>query len=299
MELKTLIQGLTYADVTNRKDKSNPNRRWTYDEVDLWLKGEKLPVPGSSESTQATVATMPPYKFLKQEYSEVNSLMIALATNWDDGKKQLYRGLLSSFFKNFNPEIAGYCIDAEDEVSNDCDEDVVFWKFLYQLAGDTTTFYWKGKEIPSLTQFGDTLIDRLSKNSSEYVSLCEEILTLKLLSQFLVLMNFEHKDLLDAIHALEVGHATMTERDRQINYFTLGYLLSQSKVFLFSSKDFRTTKELSTYMCSLLEKSYDEFKLFCASILTPDHVLDPRFEAWLIALGKRSELTQWRNSLDK
>ena len=44
-------------------------------------------------------------------------LVDALATNWNEGKKQLFRGILSGFFKSVNPEIAGYCMDAEDAQS--------------------------------------------------------------------------------------------------------------------------------------------------------------------------------------
>jgi serine/threonine protein kinase len=46
-ELQNLISGLTYNDLTNRGDKENPNRRWTYDEVKNWLDGKSQPVPGA------------------------------------------------------------------------------------------------------------------------------------------------------------------------------------------------------------------------------------------------------------
>lgn len=51
-ELKELISGLTYNDLTNRHDKNNPNRRWTYAEVSNWLKGIKQPIPGAAMQVQ-------------------------------------------------------------------------------------------------------------------------------------------------------------------------------------------------------------------------------------------------------
>lgn len=44
-ELKNLISALTYYDVRNRDDKKNPHRRWTYEEVDKWCRGEEQPLP--------------------------------------------------------------------------------------------------------------------------------------------------------------------------------------------------------------------------------------------------------------
>lgn len=41
LELKELILGLTYGDISNRHNKNNPNRRWSYEEVNKWLQGIK------------------------------------------------------------------------------------------------------------------------------------------------------------------------------------------------------------------------------------------------------------------
>ena len=52
-DLRELITGLTYNDLTNRDDLTNPNRRWTYDEVKNWLDGKAQPVPGESDRISA------------------------------------------------------------------------------------------------------------------------------------------------------------------------------------------------------------------------------------------------------
>ena len=38
-DLKKLVLGLTYKDLSYRNEKNNPNRRWGYDEVKKWLRG--------------------------------------------------------------------------------------------------------------------------------------------------------------------------------------------------------------------------------------------------------------------
>ena len=86
-ELIKLILGLTYYDITNRNDPSNPNRRWTFNEVDNWLKGIEQPIPGESKSQAAD--TIPAYTFLKKKYYDTQSLTDALAVNWKDGSGYL------------------------------------------------------------------------------------------------------------------------------------------------------------------------------------------------------------------
>ena len=46
VELQELIKALTYYDISNRRDKNNPNRRWGYEEVRKWLAGIKQTIPG-------------------------------------------------------------------------------------------------------------------------------------------------------------------------------------------------------------------------------------------------------------
>ena len=104
-ELQDLISGVTYFDITNRNKKENPNRRWTYEEVSNWCNGTKQVIPGEGNEI-ASYNTIPAYTFLGKAYRDIPALISALAEHWNDGKKQLYRGLLSGFFKNYNPEIA-------------------------------------------------------------------------------------------------------------------------------------------------------------------------------------------------
>lgn len=299
-ELQDLISAVTYFDITNRNNKNNPNRRWTYTEVDNWCKGKKQVIPGEGTGFGAEKA-IPPYTFLGQAYKDIPSLITALASNWNDGKKQLYRGLLSGFFKNFNPEIAGYCIDAEEEATQTAGkDDVIFWNLLYKICPELNGFYWLGHIYESLPALGRDMLEKLWKNDKSDYTYWDSILENKLLTNYLKNIKSKNSDLEKASSALETVHKVgkKSKRDALMNYYTMAYLLSGQKLFNVDNKQLKNVAELSAYMKGLLDSSYEEFEDFCHKLIDYDDTLDVQFEAWLIALGKRNELNLWREQLN-
>lgn len=298
-ELQDLISAVTYFDITNRNNKNNPNRRWTYTEVDNWCKGKKQVIPGEGTGFGAEKA-IPPYTFLGQAYKDIPSLITALASNWNDGKKQLYRGLLSGFFKNFNPEIAGYCIDAEEEATQTAGkDDVIFWNLLYKICPELNGFYWLGHIYESLPALGRDILEKLWKNDKSEHTYWDSILENKLLTNYLKNIKSKNSDLEKASSALETVHKVekKSKRDALMNYYTMAYLLSGQKLFNVDNKQLKNVAELSAYMKGLLDSSYEEFEDFCHKLIDYDDTLDVQFEAWLIALGKRKELESWKKQL--
>lgn len=298
-ELQDLISAVTYFDITNRNKKNNPNRRWTYTEVDNWCKGKKQVIPGEGTGFGAEKA-IPPYTFLGQAYKDIPSLITALASNWNDGKKQLYRGLLSSFFKNFNPEIAGYCMDAEEEATRTAGkDDIIFWDLLYKIYPELNGFYWMGQTYESLPALGRDMLEKLWRNDNSNYSYWDSILGNKLLTNYLSKVKSKNENLADAASALETAHnvGNRSKRDTIMNYYTMAYLLSGQKLFAIGEKRLKSVSELTAHMKGLLDSSYEEFEDFCHSMIDYDDTLDVQLEAWLIALGKRKELDAWRQGL--
>lgn len=298
-ELQDLISAVTYFDITNRNKKNNPNRRWTYTEVDNWCKGKKQVIPGEGTGFGAEKA-IPPYTFLGQAYKDIPSLITALASNWNDGKKQLYRGLLSSFFKNFNPEIAGYCMDAEEEATRTAGkDDIIFWDLLYKIYPELNGFYWMGQTYESLPALGRDMLERLWRNDKSNYSYWDSILGNKLLTNYLSKVKSKNENLADAASALETAHnvGNRSKRDTIMNYYTMAYLLSGQKLFAIGEKRLKSVSELTAHMKGLLDSSYEEFEDFCHSMIDYDDTLDVQLEAWLIALGKRKELDAWLQGL--
>lgn len=299
-ELQDLISAVTYFDITNRNNKKNPNRRWTYAEVNNWCKGKKQVIPGEGTGFGAEKA-IPPYTFLGQAYKDIPSLITALASNWNDGKKQLYRGLLSAFFKNFNPEIAGYCMDAEEEATRTAGKDeIIFWDLLYKIYPELNGFYWMGQIYESLPALGRDMLERLWRNDKSNYSYWDGILGNKLLTNYLSKVKSKNDNLATASAALETAHnvGSKSKRDTLMNYYTMAYLLSGQKLFAIGEKRLKNVSELTAHMKGLLDSSYEEFEDFCHSLIGYDDTLDVQLEAWLIALGKRKELDAWRHSLN-
>lgn len=298
-ELQDLISAVTYFDITNRHKKGNPNRRWTYTEVQNWCMGKKQAIPGEGVGMAADKA-IPTYTFLGHGYKEIPALVTALATNWNDGKKQLYRGLLSAFFKTFNPEIAGYCMDAEEEATRTAGkDDVIFWKLLYKIYPELNGFYWQGQIYESLPALGRDMLERLWKEDKSQYGYWDGVLGNKLLTNYLSIVKSKNAGLSAAVSALETAHSLndRSKRDTLMNYYTMAYLLSGQKLFSIGNKQLKNVSELTAHMKCLLDSSYEEFEDFCHSLIDYDDTLDVQLEAWLIALGKRKELENWRAQL--
>lgn len=298
-ELLDLISAVTYFDITNRNNKNNPNRRWTYTEVENWCKGKKQVIPGEGTGFAAEKA-IPTYTFLGNAYKDIPSLVTALASNWNDGKKQLYRGLMSAFFKNFNPEIAGYCMDAEEEATRTAGkDDIIFWDLLYKIYPELNGFYWMGQIYESLPALGRDMLERLWRNDKSNYAYWDGILGNKLLSNYLAKVKSKNDSLAAAVSALEASHTVgnRSKRDTIMNYYTMAYLLSGQKLFAIGDKRLKNVAELAAHMKGLLDSSYEEFEDFCHSMIDYDDTLDVQLEAWLIALGKRNELRVWREQL--
>lgn len=297
-DLQNLIAACTYYDITNRKNKSNPNRRWTYEEVKKWCNGIKQVIPGEGIGN-TKVGDMNPYKFLGETYVEVAELTKALALNWNEGKKQLFRGILSGFFKSCNPELAGFCIDAEEEATRiNGRDDMIFWRLLYKLNPNTTDFYWKGHIYQGLPAFGREVLEKLWKDDSSNDVYYYEILKENILSNYVVIKADKNKKLGDAIKGLEDGYRIAdTQRAKKKNLYLMAYMLSGQKLMHFGGKEFRTVGEFADYMKKLLDESYEKFEAMCHKLIDYEDNLDVQFESWLLALGKKKELDSWREKL--
>lgn len=297
-ELKVLISALTYPDITNRKNKSNPNRRWGYEEILRWCAGIKQPVPGEITGVTTVLGNIKPYKFLGEMYTDKAKLISALTDHWNDGKKQLFRGLLSAYFKEFDAETAGFCMDAEDEVSSG-DEDIIFFKTLYKIDSSMTRFYWKGKQYEDIKSLGNELLENLWSNNNSLDSFFDELLIKGVLSQYVLCMDENDSQKSSAIKAIESSYRTFKNdtRQKEMNSYLLAYMLSGRKCLYKAGVKFRSLQELTEFLKNTIDRSYDEFEKICHNLIDYNDNLDPQFEGWLLALGKKNEIEQWRKSL--
>lgn len=294
-ELKDLITALTYYDITNRKNKDNPNRRWGYVEVKNWCNGIKQTVPGEGIDRRA----VPAFEFKGRKYTQRVDLIKGLVENWDDGKKQLFRGNLSQYFSRFDKNAEKICRNAEMEATRqNGKDDLIFWSTMYELNPKTTEFYWKGKVYQSLPALGRDLLERLWKNDKSLNTYVTEIFNNAIFSKYVKKFNSKNEKMLKAVEGLETSFRAYTSRrDRVINLYMTGYMLSGQKLMHLGDNDFRTVGELNEYMKKLAEDSFDEFQELCHGLVDYDGNLECQFESWLIALGKRKEIEHWRQTI--
>lgn len=299
--LQDFISALTYYDISNRKNKSNPNRRWTYNEVKSWLNGENLVIPGEGIGN-AGKGNTPAYQFLGETLTSTEALVTALARNWEEGKKQLFRGYITAHFRTFNADLARKCQAAEEEAGRqNGKDDIIFWSLLYQLNPKLKGFYWKGNIYESLPAFGRDVLERLWDRDDSQFAYYNSILSEKLLSHYVSFAAPKNDKLKKAASAIEDSYdlELANGSDMRRTYFLMAYTLSGQKLLLLNGQQFRTVGELATYMRSVLDESFESFEALCHRLVDYDGHLDFQLETWLLAIGKQKELEKWRASINE
>lgn len=301
-ELKDLISALTYYDITNRKEKSNPNRRWTYEEVKKWCDGEKQQVPGTvnySKADEQQPQGTWSFIFKGEEYSDRHKLAIAFAKDWDDAKKVLFNGMLSAKFMAIDQEFANTCLDAEEAYGTAVNSDVLFFRVLYKLDPTLSDFIWKGHHYNSLESFGKEVQDKLWHYKKPDMSVIDDVLKNRVLSEYLRAMGTVADEMVQSIGSLEISFNQYihNKRTRLTNYYLMGYLLSGRKIFFKNNHEFDSVESLVMYMQELLQNSYGNFESYCMELIDDEGNLDAQLETWLLSLGKQDQISVWKSRL--
>ena len=175
-ELYELILGLTYHDLSFRHDKDNPNRRWTYDEVNRWLLGEKQPIPGQVKYEAAKSDSgrkIPPISFCQKQYSDLDSLIFAMGLNWEVGKYLVYRGRLAEHLRSGKDVTDNriYWASQVDDIVNGVgyDNDEKMARILYALCPDVNYLFSPMGGYDSIKSFGDALFEACGSFSGNVV----------------------------------------------------------------------------------------------------------------------------------
>ena len=165
-ELKELIDGLTYKDISFRNEPDNPNRRWGYEETRKWLDGVHQQVPGEGVTVKEPDAGDFPYYFNGSNYYSLKDFTEALLSSWEEGKKELFRGFLSRNFELRDDRLSmDLCLRAESTFeANPQDGDVIFWKLMYSLSPEISGIYWQNLHFSSLKDVAVSLCDEMNRN---------------------------------------------------------------------------------------------------------------------------------------
>ena len=299
LELKELILGLTYGDITNRHNKDNPNRRWSYEEVKKWLKGIRQVLPGEGVSSNNT----PEYLFDEIEYTSTPELVQALAEKWELGKKHLFRGYLTRHFSKFDPHAEEICRNAEIKSSQGgVIDDFVFWEAIVKLDPGSKIFYWKGAKYLNLPAFGRDIIERLQINDDSILHFMDGVISNRVISVFLEINESRNIDKIDAFKNMENYFITLKDdRQKKIQLYIIGYAMSGQAVLKVNGHDFNSIDDFTRYLKELSKdpiNSFVEFKKISRELMISDKTLNPQFEAWLQKKGKRETIEKWREAMN-
>ena len=175
-DLKRLVLGLTYKDISHRNEKDNPNRRWGYDEVRRWLDGEDVPVPGESPSAagvsaagiSSSAASGDPfqaYRFNGKTYTAEADLLRAMLEHPEEGLKDLGRGFLSHHYFAFSEKKGSLCEYAEKKLAgNKKGTDNltlarILYALVYSLNPEVREICFNGKLRGSMEDLGRAFIE--------------------------------------------------------------------------------------------------------------------------------------------
>ena len=295
-DLRDLIRALTYPDISGRGERENPNRRWGYEEVKQWLAGMKQPIPGAAEDKKE------PYQFCGAEYDSRSKLAEALVLHWEEGKKHLFRGRLSAWFRERDAAAYEICRQGEERRrTSGWSEDRVFWETVWDLTPRRRDFFWKGTVYTGLPHFGEALLEGLRAERKDVIQFAGSVLEEGLLSRYAerVGLGIAEKS---ALAAMEHAHQTYRKRrrDQMVNYYKVGFRLSGQKTLYFVGRQFRTVRELTGFLRKLAEgedNSLQRVREFCYQMVDRDNQLDPQLEAWLWVHGKEDALSYWQDRM--
>lgn len=167
-QFKKLIRGL----ITVRHDK-----RWGYDEVSRWLKGEAVDL-----FIEKNIMNIPHFKFGETIIKSLNELANLLLNDINLSKKYLYRGIITGWLSQFNQDLAMKVGDIQDKYSSSEEEQAygVYYLF-YLMNGEEISFNLdqilsikSTEDIGlSLKQFPEKWLPQLRNKLSRFNAWCD------------------------------------------------------------------------------------------------------------------------------
>ncbi len=273
-DLKNLVLGLTYKDLSHRNEPDNPNRRWGYSEVKQWLNGVVLPIPGSAITITENISNFLPYNFGGTKYSNETALIEAMFRNPYNGMKDLGRGKLTQHYGYFDARKEKLCQKAEKSNSKDNRLNFLsFSKLLYQLSPETKSIFCNGKKFASLEELGKFCITESINIAKQGTSLSENN-TSPFLKDFIFSFDsgiFEEyaanvlkSDVLQSL----ILNIKKLFKNEQNNYsiiqkvLVFGYSVSEDRHFIVNGRIFDTPADFKKQILHLAESDYTNYKKF-------------------------------------
>lgn len=257
--LSHLIKGLTL------KDRSY---RWSYAQVSSWLNKENVEIREPMVSRHG----LTPYKFGTSNYYTSEDLSLALAKDWENAKKHIYRGLMEKGLLRFSEELSSRCMDLKSY----SDQDKAVFELIY-LLNPGAPLCFRGVLYNDIAAVGDIMAEKLPNIDGDIMSL----LTSGCFEDFLRRNDFDiqlREYISLCIHKINNGEKEF--------YFAIMYALSGKNGYSLRNYSFGNIDELVEYLQSLPS---GEMKR-----LVPFLMDDEKFPMWLHSQGFTEQVEDWK-----
>ncbi|MGN1020533.1 MAG: protein kinase [Aristaeellaceae bacterium] len=294
--LRDLILGTTYFDIRNREDTDNPNCRWSYEQVRQWCDGACPAVPGQGQG--AGFGTIAAYAFQGKSIQTREELARQLCVNWEEGKDELFSGRLVRHFSQ-RDSVSGS--ELQQLMSEGGDADIVLMRALHVVDHGTFAFMWKGRYFQHIKDFAYQAQEALVARDRQLRSCLETAMAQHAISVHAGIVYPQRRELSDQIRKIENYFINLAaqRREQEVCCHVMLYQLQGKYVLKLGDRAFESIAALTSHIMQLRDTDTIAFEQCCHSLIAYDNGLSPQFEAWLIALGKKNTVHQWRNSIIK
>ncbi|WP_406038543.1 serine/threonine protein kinase [Succinimonas sp.] len=265
-ELRDLVLGLTYRDISGRNESNNPNRRWGYQEVSAWLKGQKQPVPGEYVSEAENVPpSFPPYPFNGRKYTDSGTFIRALLANPDKGIRELGRGIISHHYSLYDEQRAAMARQSETELEKAKGQEYgIFCSLMYHLEPSVRELYADGRPFQSMNELAKALLLAVNQaTGSRLINHAVSLLSTGFLDYYAaqIVKSRTVEEILARIKKLIRGR---TFSEKELAYL-LGWFFSQERSFRAGNRVFQSPEDFGAKMKRLSERTPTEYLNYIAS----------------------------------
>ena len=269
-DLKKLVSGLTYKDISHRNEKDNPNRRWGFDEVMRWLNGEDVPEPGKGGDASSPFQ---PYRFNGKNYTAEIELLRAMLERPEEGLKDLGRGILSHHYYGMDEKKGDLISSAEKKLGTDAGANRrLIASLIWSLRPDYREIAFNGRVCANIQELGRAFIDAGTKEALQnhglrgknypLTSAVKEFVLSGIPEDYAtaILKNTAVKDLFSKTAALWINDEH-TESDTELT-LVLGYSLCEDRRIPAGEKIYESPEALRKEMAALVGKDRSAYLKF-------------------------------------
>ncbi len=283
-DLRKLVLGLTYKDLSHRNEPDNPNRRWGYNEVKKWLNGEDLPVPG--EAPESGVFRKP-YKLGETLYSAIPDLARALLRDPAAGVRELGRGRLAMYLGMTGSPLEKLCQKAEEELAKTAEPAAQFGivaRLMYRLCPEIREFYVSGQEFSGFSELGKALLKAAGAGERDFAAAFDRLYRGNALRFWAenILKSPAATAILDQADKLLRGEVVTAEQLLWI----LGYLFGKTRLIKINGRIYKTPQD---FISEMKEREIRDFASYADS-LDPCREELQFFSRWIPEEENRAEL---------